>query len=223
MSSRVSPASPMAARHASTVMSMSVLPRGRPIADWPMPEMTARRSSGSVVLIRPVLGRYRPEQGKVDVVIVLEDDLDGHAGPHLLGIHVDQVGSEPDAVLLIDGHQTDQVRVTTGDPFLHVAGVATTVARPLTTSGETSFDRQSGQTGEGGCNECTAILATQEPESTIRPLVQKKRLSWSMREGADGRDHGQSPGHRRSPAVQHFGVTIWSGRARPTAGRGLRR
>ena len=47
MSSLVSPASAMAARAASTVKSSSERPSRRPTADCPIPEMTARRSSGS--------------------------------------------------------------------------------------------------------------------------------------------------------------------------------
>ena len=124
MSSRVSPASATAARHASTVRSMSVRPRGRPTADWPMPEITARRSSGGSARAHGVPPRRavrRTEQGEEDVVVLLEDHLDGHAGPDVLGLHVDQVGGQPHARLLVDGHQTDHVGLATRDPLLDVA------------------------------------------------------------------------------------------------------
>ena len=85
MSSRVSPASSMAARQASRVRSSSPRPSRRPDVGLADARDVGRRSSGSVGS-RPAAGRRRPEQRQPDVVVVFEGDLDGHADAHVLGV-----------------------------------------------------------------------------------------------------------------------------------------
>ena len=131
MSSRVSPASAMAARAASTVRSRSERPRRRPTSDCPMPEMIGpalqRLLAGRGLTTHPrAVGRS--EEREPHVLDVLEDHAHRHADVHVVGLDVDQVGRQPHVGLLVDRHPGDDVGVAAGDPLLVVDGEGLDVA-----------------------------------------------------------------------------------------------
>src|SRR5579875_3063071 len=129
MSSTVSPASAIAARIASRVSwkpERSIL---RPIADWPTPEMTARRSRSSVPIKPPPpvppessssVQRVETRDG-IAARTWLEAHFDGHADGRGLRRTAAQSADYPNTGMLVELDQDDDVgNLKLGKPALVV-------------------------------------------------------------------------------------------------------
>ena len=125
MSSGRRPASSMAFRAASTANAIGC--SHQPTADARRTdpgdrdlvlELVARLRHGARLPHGRVLGRQRArlgvagglEQRHPHVVVVLEGDLHPHAHEHVVRVAADDVGGEPDAVVLLDGDDGHAVR-----------------------------------------------------------------------------------------------------------------
>ena len=123
MSSTVRPASSTAARMASSVSWRPERSTWRPIADWPTPEMTARRSN---VLGAPAHVGVRPpdgdEAGDGEAAGPgLEADVDLHADGRVLGRAAAQPAGDPHAGVVGELDEHDRVRhLEVGQPALVV-------------------------------------------------------------------------------------------------------
>src|SRR5436309_15225094 len=107
MSSRVRPASLMAARQASIVRSSGARYNRRPMSDWPMPEMTSCRRNPAR---RSVMKHARREEREPHVVVVLVGDLHRHVDVDVVDREVDKIVYQPHALLLLDLADRDPVR-----------------------------------------------------------------------------------------------------------------
>src|SRR5262245_5324613 len=100
-----SPASSIAARHASSVSSNGSRSTRRPTSDWPMPVMQTLRSGISRATSAPAPGvglEQRQPHVAARIAMMLEYGAQRHADAHVLGLATDEVGGEPNAGVLLD-------------------------------------------------------------------------------------------------------------------------
>ena len=166
----------------------------------------------------------RSEQREVDVLVLFEDDLDGHAVADLLGFHVDQVGGETDAVLFVDGHQADEVGIAARDPLLHVAGVGHQGGPPADRLGrEVPGQAVAGRRARADARTGRSPGSGGTGAARRTRWSRRSALSWSIRgsrrmagpRASITADYGRGvgprpPAHRRSSTS---GLTMLSGRA----------
>src|SRR5437879_1756890 len=105
MSSTVSPASAMAANTASRVSWKPDRSTCRPMADWPTPEMTTRRSNRSMLISR----RHEPRNG-IAAGTIFETDVDFETDSHVVGIAIPEAADDPDAGVVGELDQRDDIR-----------------------------------------------------------------------------------------------------------------
>ena len=102
-----------------------------------------------------------------DVVGLFEGDLYVHADVDVIGRGVDQVGRQPDVVLLGDGHQPDHVVVGSGDPLLMVHGEGVHDAGAADGLGNEGAVQAVGAARHGGVHVVAARRAAQEAQAPV--------------------------------------------------------
>src|SRR5437868_4794646 len=115
MSAGISPASAMAARHASVVRSSGSRSIRRPTSDWPMPLTMTPRSNRSATSQASGFGcgggreHWKVHIGPSVVREVAEHDPNRHADRHFVRGNVYDVGENARSGILVDLHQGNEV------------------------------------------------------------------------------------------------------------------
>ena len=176
MSARVRPASAIAPSAASIVRSSSPRPSLRPIADCPIPEMTAlpfRRRGHDAT------GR---KSGKNTGRVILEHDLHRHADAHVVGFDVDEVRREAHVGLLVDRDEGDDVRIGGAVPRLVVHRERMhRCARPLTSAGRGLAALALRADRCGRVNQVRTRRAPEEAELAVGPRRPEERARFVER------------------------------------------